>query len=232
MTAPVDPPPTRPQVIGVVVPARDEQATIGGCLRSIARAARQVPEEVVTVVVADNCLDATTVEAAAAGATVLVNAGSPADGVGAARRLGCAHALTALAATPHESIWLAQTDADSEVPPDWLRAQLAFAAAGFAAVAGLVTLAAGDDAAAHRRWALEYEQRSGHVHGANLGVRADAYLAVGGFEPVPAHEDLGLVQRLVEAGYAVARPDHCRVVTSGRLAGRSAAGMAADLRLG
>ena len=68
------------------------------------------------------------------------------------------------------------------------------------------------------------------MHGANLGVRADAYLAVGGFAPVPAHEDVGLVDRLVAAGRRVCWVDVPRVVTSPRLDARAPAGLGADLR--
>ena len=41
----------------------------------------------------------------------------------------------------------------------------------------------------------------GHVHGANLGVRADAYWRVGGFRPLHVGEDVDLVSRLVTPGH-------------------------------
>ncbi|MBA2640877.1 MAG: glycosyltransferase [Nocardioidaceae bacterium] len=220
----------RLEVVAVVVPARDEQETIGACLASVAVAARQVRLDVRTVVVADSCVDATAQVATAAGAKVIKTTGSPGGGVGAARAAGCAYALRTLEALPPAAIWLAHTDADSVVPPDWLRAQLAYAERGYDAVVGMVTLAGNSDSDAHRRWTSAYRQRHGHVHGANLGVRGDAYLAVGGFAAVSAHEDLGLLERLVAVGRVVARPHHPRVVTSARLVGRTPAGVAADLR--
>ena len=218
--------------MAVVVPARDEQDTIAACLGSISIAARQVRLDVLTVVVADHCVDDTAARSRDTGATVVVRSGSPAGGVGAARATGCTHALSRLGGLPDELIWLAHTDADSQVPPDWLYAQLALAGRGYDAVAGMVALTGTGDREARRRWTTSYRQRHGHVHGANLGVRADAYRAVGGFRPVPAHEDLQLVRDLTAGGYAVARPRQPRVVTSSRLNGRTPAGVAADLRSG
>ena len=56
----------------------------------------------------------------------------------------------------------------------------------------------------------------GHVHGANLGVRADAYWRVGGFRPLHVGEDVDLVSRLVEAGTPLAWDAHNAVLTSDR----------------
>ena len=56
----------------------------------------------------------------------------------------------------------------------------------------------------------------GHVHGANLGVRADAYWRVGGFRPLHVGEDVDLVGRLVEAGALLAWDAHNAVRTSDR----------------
>ena len=69
-----------------------------------------------------------------------------------------------------------------------------------------------------------------HVYGANLGVRADAYLDVGGFPPDGAGEDHGLWGRLRAAGYTLAQPVGVRVRTSARLHGRADGGLAGLLR--
>ena len=66
---------------------------------------------------------------------------------------------------------------------------------------------------------------NGHVHGANLGVRADAYLRAGGFPDRPAHEDVDLVAALVASGARVVATDACDVLTSGRLVGRAPGGV-------
>jgi hypothetical protein len=68
-----------------------------------------------------------------------------------------------------------------------------------------------------------------HVYGANLGVRADAYLDVGGFPDVPVGEDQHLVDRLAERGHQLSRTTEVRVVTSGRLRGRAVGGLADHL---
>jgi hypothetical protein len=72
---------------------------------------------------------------------------------------------------------------------------------------------------------------NGHVHGANLGVRADAYLRAGGFATLPEHEDVDLVARLRADPRVDVRPsDAADVLTSGRTTGRTPGGYAGYLR--
>ncbi len=68
-----------------------------------------------------------------------------------------------------------------------------------------------------------------HVHGANLGVRGDAYLAVGGFPPLAVSEDAALVGALALAGRTVLRTPSCPVVTSARRHPRAPGGFGTDL---
>ena len=70
-----------------------------------------------------------------------------------------------------------------------------------------------------------------HVYGANLAVRADAYLAVGGFPAVPHGEDQALVDRLQLSGYRLLRTAQVTVRTSGRLAARAPGGLADRLAM-
>ena len=96
-------------MIGVVVPAHDEEEHIGACVRSLLAASRCAGldgEAVTAVVVADACRDATAEIATRAGAIVVR--------------------------------WLAFTDADSVVAPDWISAQLAL---GSDAVCGTIAVA-------------------------------------------------------------------------------------------
>lgn len=230
--------------VAVVVPARDEDGLIRDCLASVHRALRHpavAALPAVVVVAADACRDDTAPTARRAGARVLeVDRRS----AGAARALGTAHALdllragTGTRAVPPDRIWLAHTDADSEVPPTWLADQLVHAAAGAHAVAGLVEVRdwSGHAAVTARRFAQRYGPRPlpgpearqqpqhAHVHGAHLGVRADAYLAVGGFPPVPVGEDQALADALALAGYQVHASCDARVVTSARRDPRAAGG--------
>ena len=105
-------------MLGVVVPARDEEVRIGACPESIgiaARSPRLNGEQELIVVALDACGDRTELIARRWGAALVpVNVRN----VGIARAHGARHALNASAR------WLAFTDADSVVGPDWLSAQL------------------------------------------------------------------------------------------------------------
>lgn len=215
-------PPTR---LGVVVPAHDEERLLPACLASLRVAARAVDVPVVLVVVLDRCSDGSAALVAAAGVrAVVVDAGN----VGLARAAGADAALRAGAT------WLACTDADSTVAPDWLAAHLAHARSGVAAVAGSVRV---DHFGEHPaevgpRWAGAYRPGPGHTHehGANLGVHAEVYRAVGGFRGLAEHEDVDLLARVRAAGHAVLGVDDLGVTTSGRSRGRVGAGFAGHLR--
>ncbi len=155
------------------------------------------------------------------------------SGVGAVRDLGIRHALARLAAHPPAATWVLNTDADTTVAPDWALAHLTLADAGACGVAGLAELA--DTAAlspdARRRYrAVVVDGLDGdrhrHVYGANLGVRADAYLRVGGFPADGAGEDHGLWNRLRSGGYPLVQPTAVQVRTSARTCGRAPGGLA------
>jgi cellulose synthase/poly-beta-1,6-N-acetylglucosamine synthase-like glycosyltransferase len=67
------------------------------------------------------------------------------------------------------------------------------------------------------------------LHGANLGVSADAYRGVGGFRALALHEDVQLVASLAEAGWRIARTARARVASSAREVNRVAGGFAGYL---
>jgi len=69
-----------------------------------------------------------------------------------------------------------------------------------------------------------------HVHGANLGIRASAYLAAGGFAAVRCREDHDLLRALQAMGRPVVRTWAEPVVTSARTHGRAPGGFADFLR--
>jgi len=133
---------------------------------------------------------------------------------------------------PLDAVWLACTDADSVVPVGWIDDQLDRAAAGADVVIGTVRP---DFADLSPRQIAAWTGRhtpgrpNGHVHGANLGVRASSYRAVGGFAPVDLHEDNDLVDRLRAAGATLVASDVGEVLTSGRRDGRTSGGYAGYL---
>lgn len=215
--------------IVVAIPAKNEDRLLGACLRSVAVAVqslrlRRDVDSVRVVVALDGCTDGTAMVAERCGATAVV---SDTAGVGAARDLAVSAGLTGLAEPAATHVWVACTDADSVVPPRWLSEQLRHASAGADMVVGTVEPAI---RAGSRRAAWDERHRlvehHGHVHGANLGLRASTWAAAGGFGDLLAHEDVGLVERVREAGFAWVATDTTRVTTSARTLGRAPGGFA------
>lgn len=211
-------------MIGVVVPAHDEEALLGACLRSLARAAacpQLRGEEVRVIVVLDACSDRSAGIAAAHGVQTLSLH---------ARSVGQARAVGARAALAQGARWLSFTDADSTVAPDWIAAQLAESAQ---CVCGTVEVAdwSGHEPALRALYESAYRDMPGHrhIHGANLGVCAQAYARVGGFAPLRAHEDVTLVHALAGSGARIAWSNRPRVRTSARLAARAPEGFSLHL---
>ena len=155
---------------------------------------------------------------------------------GASRAAGVMAALADLEAdrgTNPDTVWLANTDADSSVPTNWLIRQVELANAGVDVVLGSVEPDARTaDPGILRRW-LElhpFREDHPHIYGANFGVRASAYLAVGGFPKLQAHEDRILATRLSRQGFLIRSTDTNRVVTSSRTTARAPQGFATYLR--
>jgi hypothetical protein len=69
-----------------------------------------------------------------------------------------------------------------------------------------------------------------HIHGANLGISATAYLRAGGFPPLACHEDVHLVSQLERCGARIAWSCRPRVTTSTRLECRAVGGFGDYLR--
>lgn len=211
-------------MIGIVIPAHNEEQSIGACIAS-ARAAAAAPElvgeAVRIVVVLDDCDDATAAIARTMGVDVLAVQ---------ARNVGAARAAGALACLALGARWLAFTDADTLVSPGWLAAQLAHASD---AVCGTVAV---DDWSAHGEplralHAAHYQDAAGHrhIHGANLGISAQAYRRAGGFKPLATSEDVAMVQALEASGAQIAWSAAPRVVTSARRDHRAPDGFGATL---
>ena len=212
------------KTIGLVVPAHDEEGLLPACLAALRRAARRAGTRPVhTVVVADACSDRTAQRARAAGAEVVE---IQARRVGSARAAGFAAALRRTHGADPAQVWLATTDADTLVPPHWLARQISHAEAGWDAVLGTVTVSdwSGHPGHVPDEFAAQYTHEGEshpHVHGANLGVRASAYLAAGGFQALGTGEDHALVAALEAIGRPILRSTDLAVETSARHAARA-----------
>ncbi|OWY28826.1 glycosyltransferase [Herbaspirillum robiniae] len=206
-------------MIGIVIPAHNEEALLDGCLAAARTAATHpalLAEPVRIVVVLDACTDHSASIASQHRVDIeYVNAMN----VGHARAHGARRMLAAGAR------WLAFTDADTLVAPDWLTTQLTLHAD---AVCGTVGVADWREHPRHvwEKFRSEYCDRDGHghIHGANFGISAEAYLRCGGFKPLSCHEDLDLVRSLQANGASIAWSAAPRVTTSARLASKSRGG--------
>ncbi|TPW78157.1 glycosyltransferase [Schumannella soli] len=218
----------------VVIPARDEAARVERCLGSVRAAiafasARRPGLDARLLLVADLCRDDTAELARGLGADVLEVA---VGNVGFARRVGVERLLLTGDPTPRHTTWIAMTDADSVVPFGWLDAQLDLADAGADVVVGTVRPEF-DELSPRQRsaWLATHTPgvANGHVHGANLGVRASTYLATGGFDPLLVGEDVELVEAARRRGARVVATADAEVLTSGRRDARAPRGYSAYL---
>ncbi|MCU1367389.1 MAG: glycosyl transferase family 2 [Ilumatobacteraceae bacterium] len=221
----------------VAVPARNESELIAASIDSIRAAAEELcsPRSVQIVVACDACTDDTARIVAEIGRsdTRVESISGDWFAAGTGRRAAIAHARRGSAIGPTADVWIATTDGDTIVGRDWLTVQAAAWAAGDHAVAGIIELHPDTDprisSTFERHYAIGAHGHS-HVHGANLGVRADAYDAVEGFPQIALAEDHALWNALVDAGFRCRSSVALRVSTSPRLRGRATGGFADTLR--
>lgn len=212
-------------MIGIVVPVHNEQDCLYRCLKALMAAAQRfshTQEEVVEIVlVLDACTDESAAIAAAFPVQVIeINH----TNVGMARHIGACRLLE------RGARWLAFTDADSEVGQGWLTDQCGF---DCDVVCGNIRLAAWPQLPLdQRRRYLAHLRDSDpqRIYGANLGVCANAYRAVGGFEPRCAHEDVHLVRALQTGGFRIIWNAASYVITSARCKARAPEGLGALLQ--
>ncbi|MBO0679210.1 glycosyltransferase [Mycolicibacterium sp. S2-37] len=217
----------------VVVPAHNEVGALPRTLRALATAALCLPAPTLVVVVLDSCTD---------GSERLVGRFGPdvhfvsveAGNVGAARAAGFDHARAVYTDVAPERTWYATTDADTTVSPNWLLRMIEWNAD---MVLGTVRVADWKHVPADvvRRYVRAYYSRftrSGHdhVHGANMGFRADVYWRLGGFRALATGEDVELVERFEAAGMRIRRDPELSVATSARRDARAPGGFGAHLR--
>jgi glycosyltransferase involved in cell wall biosynthesis len=221
--------------VAVIIPARDEaelierslQATVVARDRALTALGNELSVSI--IVVADGCEDRTAELARGFDGVHVIETSR--RGVGAARARGAAAAVASTGVHPRR-LWLANTDADSEVDPNWLVDQVRDADTGADVRIGGVRPRFADLTAEQiRAWRVLHRgnRAAGHVHGANLGVRASAYLVAGGFRGLDEHEDIDLVDRLRASGARFEIAHGADVTTSGRTVGRTPGGYASYL---
>lgn len=210
--------------IGIVIPAHNEEQTISDCLVSVQTAIEQLPTtiEAYLLIVLDSCTDDTMALVKSAGVDYIC---CEYRNLGQVRDLGIRHAILKGAS------WLACTDADSVVPSDWLMQQINHISLHNAdMICGVVSIDnwAHLSAQTKKDYIAHYQDYMGHrhIHGANLSFCSEAYLAVGGFAPLPCHEDVDLVKRFEADGYNIIWSNQVRVITSSRLQARATEGFA------
>jgi glycosyltransferase involved in cell wall biosynthesis len=213
----------------VVVPAHNEFAALSRSVGAIRTAAIAVAVPTSVVVVLDACDDESEDLAGQFGPDVHFVAVDERN-VGAARAAGFRYAKSQLDGVGKRT-WYATTDADTEVGGDWLVRQLDSSAD---MVLGFVRVAQWRH---HSKQAAElYEARyraemslHQHIHGANMGFRAEAYWRLGGFAALASGEDVDLVQRFRAAGCHIYWDEQLWVTTSDRRRGRAPGGFADHL---
>ncbi|MBD8495024.1 glycosyltransferase [Pseudomonas syringae] len=213
-------------MIGVLIPVHNEEQRLDLCLTSVQLAAMHPGlqgEPVRILVVLDSCTDDSAQIARGRGVMTL-----ELD----ARNVGQARAAGAQALLDEGARWLACTDGDSTVAEDWLYEQLQL---GADAVCGTVIPGQWCEdysPAARAHYLSLYQQRDDHrhVHGANLGISAQAYQRAGGFPALACHEDVHLVRQLEVTGARIAWSCRPQVTTSTRLDPRAQGGFGDYLR--
>lgn len=218
-------------MIGVVVPAHNEETYLGDCLDALRLAGTDPAlgnEPVRIHIVLDACSDQSESIVRRHCASLPASRCRISYSAVDARKVGVARALGASLLIKEGARWLAFTDADTRVSPGWLISQLSL---GVDVVCGSVAVDDWSPHAAHaamlkEHFAHTYNDAEGHhhIHGANLGVSAEAYLRAGGFSPLPCHEDVELVAALERIGARFAWSAKPRVATSARTDARARGG--------
>ena len=206
----------------VVVPAHNEVDHLPRSLHALTAASMHLTVPVLIVVVLDACDDGSERLAGQFGPNVhfvSVDAGN----VGAARAAGFEYARSVCAGVEPARMWFATTDADSVVGSRWL-VQMTAPAADM--VLGTVRIPVWRlPVEVARRYLAAYNSKGpghNHIHGANMGFRADAYWSVGGFAALASGEDVDLVRRFESAHMRIHRDAKLSVATSVRQDGTCA----------
>ena len=234
----------------VAIPAKNEAELIYACLTSLARQSEPADDIVVLV---NNTTDLTAEIARSLVSSLKsrlhvheITVTPDFANAGAMRRLAMDKAAD-MAGTQGAIL---TTDADGQLPFDWVARNLGWLRAGYDAVCGRAVIDPADetlipvhllqdDWAETQYTALLDEidhwvdprswdpwPRHTHRSGASIAVRSAVYAAVGGLPHVSHSEDRGFVARLEQRDCKIRHDTEITVTVSGRHSGRARGGMA------
>jgi GT2 family glycosyltransferase len=241
----------------VAIPVRDEAERIGGCLAALSR--QSIPADHI-VLLLNNCTDRTAEvvkqlpQARHRVHLIECSLNSSLASAGVARALAMKHAAALVASSRSEEAVILTTDADTEVPGNWIEANLRAIELGADAVCGVAVIDPlealliprhlhEDDAreVAYGRLLDEIASvimpdpadpwpRHTEDSGASIAIRASMLRRIGGMPCMRSGEDRALIGRLRLIDARVRHDPKISVVVSGRIHGRTPGGMADTIR--
>ncbi len=234
----------RTRAVGVVLPVHNEEDLLRAALVALEVSLEEVVDFTATcgvAIVLDTCSDAS--KSLAQDWRRDARRRSPeldvllleceARNVGGARGLGSAALLSNWNHIDAAGLWWATTDADSQVPRNWLAEQIKAHERGADLWTGRILV--GDwtlhDSRTRERWTAVYEAELNPLHGANMGFNALRYLQVGGFPPLETGEDRELCARMLASGARLVDNSTVRVSTSARRVARAPRGFSNALKM-
>ncbi len=237
--------------IVVAIPARNEAASIGACLRALADESGTGQHIAAVALFANNCTDGTIAAARSQALpfplhVVAADLSPERAHIGHARRGATDAAFECVRKMGLDDAVIACTDADSRVAPGWLDALLGAFDGTVDAVCGAIDLdgplapALSERLASEAAYAavlarmadsmdpIRHDPWPNHIWswGANIALRASVLAAVGGTPLVALAEDRALHAALLLHDIPIRHSLEVRVRTSSRMHGRAPGGLA------
>ena len=241
----------------VAIPVRDEAERIGRCLAALSR--QSVPADHI-VLLLNNCTDRTAEvvkelpQAHHKLHIIECSLDESLASAGIARAMAMKHATSLVDSLRRDEAVILTTDADAEVPHNWMEANLRAIEQGADAVCGMAVIDPlealliprhlhEDDAreVAYGRLLDEIASlvlpdaadpwpRHTEDSGASIAIRASMLRRVGGVPCLHSGEDRALIERLRLIDARVRHDPKISVIVSGRIEGRAQGGMADTIR--